>query len=320
MVAMSEAGGRPENEGNGSEIFGAVFARVPVSLSVIKLDGTFEHVNEAGCQLVGYTEAELVGQPVTMVIHPDSGAHALEVLSDLITGKEQHARVELKIVRKDGSLRDAEISASSVYAPSGELAYLVGIAQDLTERHRRDEEVRYRAAHDHLTELPNRQWFIERLSQALARGRRDRSTLAVFFVDLDGFKAINDELGHHAGDEVLFAAAGRVSRVIRPEDTLARYGGDEFTILCENLATPNDAEEIARRVLAAFDRRFLTSAGEASLTASVGVALIKGGRSSPSAVLEAADSAMYEGKRAGKATFRVIRVGTRRGESNATPA
>jgi len=100
---------------------------------------------------------------------------------------------------------------------------------------------------------------------------------------------------------------------------LARYGGDEFTILCENLANANDAEEIARRVLAGFERRFLTSAGEASLTASVGVALIKGGRSSPSAVLEAADSAMYEGKRAGKATFRIIRVGTRRGESNASP-
>jgi diguanylate cyclase (GGDEF)-like protein/PAS domain S-box-containing protein len=271
---MSEAGGPRANEGDGSEIFSAVFARVPLCLAVINLDGTFEHINEAGCQLVGYSEAELVGQPVTMVIHPDSGAHAIEVLSDLVTGKEEHARVELKLVRKDGSLRDAEISASSLHAPSGELAYLVGLAQDLTERHRRDEEVRYRAAHDHLTELPNRQWFIERLSQALARARRDRSMLAVFFVDLDGFKAINDELGHHAGDEVLFAAAGRVSRVIRPEDTLARYGGDEFTILCENLATANDAEEIARRVLAAFDRRFLTSSGEASLTASVGGALV----------------------------------------------
>ena len=314
---MPEARGPRGSEGDESEIFGAVFARVQLSLAVINLDGTFEHVNEAGCRLVGYPESELLGQPVTMVIHPDSGAHAIEVLGDLIAGKEEHARVELKLVRKDGSLRDAEISASSLHGPSGEVAYLVGIAQDLTERHRREEEVRYRAAHDHLTELPNRQWFVERLSQALARARRDRSILAVFFVDLDGFKAINDELGHHAGDEVLFAAAGRVSRVIRPEDTLARYGGDEFTILCENVGTPADAEEIARRVLGAFERRFLTSAGEASLTSSVGVALIKGGRSSPSAVLEAADSAMYEGKRAGKATFRVIRVGTRRGESNA---
>src|SRR5690242_9729679 len=113
-----------------------------------------------------------------MVIHPDSGAHAIEVLADLVTGRAEHARVELKLVRKDGSLRDAEISASSMHGPSGELAYLVGLAQDLTERHRRDEEMRYRAAHDHLTELPNRQWFIERLGQALARARRDRSMLA----------------------------------------------------------------------------------------------------------------------------------------------
>jgi diguanylate cyclase (GGDEF)-like protein len=172
--------------------------------------------------------------------------------------------------------------------------------------------VRHRAAHDHLTELPNRQWFVERLGQALARARRDRSMLGVFFVDLDGFKPINDSLGHHAGDEVLFSSAGRVSRVIRPEDTLARYGGDEFTILCENLPGESEAEEIARRVLASFERPFLTSEGQAELTASVGVALVIGGHSSPSAVLEAADGAMYESKRAGKATYRVARVGARR--------
>ncbi|HZQ86030.1 MAG TPA: diguanylate cyclase [Acidimicrobiales bacterium] len=296
--------------------FGTVFARAAVSLAIIMPDGTFGHVNEAGCELTGYPENELMGELVTKVLHPDSVAHAVDVLGALLTGGTRHAMVELKILRKDGGLRDVEIAASSVYAPNGELAYLVGLAQDLTERHRRDEEVRHRAAHDHLTELPNRQWFVERLNQALARARRDRSMLGVFFVDLDGFKSINDELGHHAGDEVLFAAAGRISRVIRPEDTLARYGGDEFTILCENLANDNDAEEIARRVLGSFDRGFVTSAGAASLSASVGVALIKGGRSSPSAVLQAADTAMYEGKRAGKATFRVVRVGTRRGESN----
>jgi diguanylate cyclase (GGDEF)-like protein/PAS domain S-box-containing protein len=282
-----------------------------VSLSIIAPDATFAAVNDAGCTLTGYSEEELVGSPVTMVIHPDSAAEAIEVLGALATGTEEHARVELKILRKDGSLRDVEIAASSVYAPSGELAYLVGLAQDLTERHRQDEEVRHRAAHDHLTELPNRQWFIERLGQALSRARRDRSMLGVFFVDLDGFKLINDKLGHHAGDEVLFAAAGRVSRVIRPEDTLARYGGDEFTILCEQLPADSDAEEIARRVLVSFDRRFLTSAGEATLTASVGVALVARGRSTPSVVLEAADAAMYEGKRAGKATFRVVHVGAR---------
>ena len=305
------------DDATSGSFFGTVFARAPVSMSIILPDGTFGHVNEAGCELTGYDEDELIGEQVTKVIHPDSAAHAVEVLGALAVGETDHARVELKILRKDGLEREVEIAASSVYAPEGDLAYLVGLAQDLTERHRRDEEVRHRAAHDHLTELPNRQWFVERLNQALARARRDRSMLGVFFVDLDGFKAINDELGHHAGDEVLFAAAGRVSRVIRPEDTLARYGGDEFTILCENLATDSDAEEIARRVLAAFDRGFLTSEGAASLTASVGVAIIKGGRSSPSAVLQAADTAMYEGKRAGKATFRVVRVGTRRGESNA---
>jgi diguanylate cyclase (GGDEF)-like protein/PAS domain S-box-containing protein len=295
------------------EFFGTVFDRAPVSLAIISPDGTFAHVNEAGCELTGYSEEELSGALVTLVIHPESVGPAVDVLGALLTGNEQHARLELKILRRDGSQRDVEIAATAVYNPSGELGYLVGLAQDLTERHKLEEEVRHRAAHDHLTELPNRQWFIQRLGQALARARRDHSMLAVFFIDLDGFKPINDSLGHHAGDEVLFSSAGRISRVVRPEDTLARYGGDEFTILCEQLPGEADAEEIARRVLGSFERSFLTSEGEAALTASVGVALVTKGRSSPAAVLEAADGAMYESKRAGKATYRVVRVGSRPG-------
>ena len=294
--------------GDADELFGAVFAQAPVPMAAISPEAMLVRVNAAAADLVGYSEAELTGASFALITHPDSVAGALEALGGLVSQRLAHVRIEMKLVHKDGHTFDVEVFAWAVYEPTGELKYFVGLAHDLTERHKLEEEVRHRAAHDHLTELPNRQWFIERLGQALARARRDRSTLAVFFVDLDGFKPVNDRLGHHSGDEVLFAAAGRISRVIRPDDTLARYGGDEFTILCEHLPSSTEAEEIARRVLAAFDRPFITSGGAASLTSSVGIVLVTGGRSSPAAVLEAADAAMYEGKRAGKATYRMVRL------------
>jgi diguanylate cyclase (GGDEF)-like protein len=127
-------------------------------------------------------------------------------------------------------------------------------------------------------------------------------------LDLDGFKTVNDTLGHTAGDELLFSAAGRISAVMRPEDTLARYGGDEFTVLCEDLHGPEEADAIARRVLSVFQSPFLLSAGATSLSASIGVAVVAGGATNALSVIEAADAAMYASKHAGRARYVVHHV------------
>jgi diguanylate cyclase (GGDEF)-like protein len=186
--------------------------------------------------------------------------------------------------------------------------YFVAIAHDVTERRRAEREYRHLAAHDALTELPNRAWFTQRLGQAIGRARRSGSLVALYFVDLDGFKPINDRFGHDAGDQVLYTLAGRLDRVVRPGDTVARYGGDEFTILCEDLPGEEQAAEIATRILETVGRKLRISDAEVQLTASVGVVLAGSDEVTPADLIGAADAAMYEAKQAGKATFRMTRL------------
>ena len=183
------------------------------------------------------------------------------------------------------------------------------VIHDVSRHRRREADLLHRSAHDHLTELPNRGWFVEHLRRALEDAEQASTCLAVLFVDLDDFKAVNDTLGHQCGDEVLFAAAGRISRVVRPEDTLARYGGDEYVVLCQNLPGADEAEHIAQRIVAAFTQPFVTSGGMAKLGASVGVRVVTGGPASPHGVIFDADRAMYEGKRSGKGTHRLSAEG-----------
>jgi diguanylate cyclase (GGDEF)-like protein/PAS domain S-box-containing protein len=283
------------------QLFRTVFARAPVPQATVDLDATFMHVNAAACELIGYDEHELVGREFTFITHADSVTAAVDGFEVVANGEEETAAVRVALVHKDGAVVDAEITATAVRDDKGEVLYFVAVAQDLILRAADDQRYRHLAVHDALTELPNRAFFLERLDQAIRRAEREGSRLAVFFIDLDGFKAVNDRFGHQAGDELLFTLAGRLDRVVRPGDTVSRYGGDEFTILCEDLPTAELASEIAGRVLATLGRPVRVSAGEAQVSASVGVTLALQG-DSPSGLLAAADRAMYAAKGAGKGT------------------
>jgi diguanylate cyclase (GGDEF)-like protein len=174
------------------------------------------------------------------------------------------------------------------------------------ERRRSEAETRHQALHDPLTGLPNRTLFRDRLQHALARSRRRDTTLAVMFLDVDNFKVVNDSLGHEAGDELLTALAPRLAEAVRSGDTVARFGGDEFVLLCEDVADDREALEIAERVKQCFARSLQIAGGEHFVTASIGLALPSAGHDGPESLLRDADAAMYQAKERGRARFEVF--------------
>ena len=192
---------------------------------------------------------------------------------------------------------------------SDDVNFLQSVANVLAaaiERRLSEAETRHQALHDPLTGLPNRALFKDRLQHALARNRRSGGTLAVLFLDVDNFKVVNDSLGHEAGDELLCALAPRLAECVRTGDTVARFGGDEFVLLCEDISDEHEALEIAERVKQCFVRPLPIAGGEHFVTASIGVAMPTPRHDSSDSLLRDADAAMYQAKQRGRARFELF--------------
>ena len=209
-------------------------------------------------------------------------------------GDEQLGALDL--YRDSAGSLDAEIMAVAQTLADVAAAYLLN-ARSRDESRTAAAAVQHAALHDALTGLPNRTLLEERLVHAVQRSERSQQKVAILYADLDRFKAVNDTYGHHVGDELLSAVAVRLTGLLRPADTLARMGGDEFIVLCEDLSAVSDVEPIAIRIGRAFDTAFDVSTGAIWLGASIGIAFAGEGVDIPAQVMREADAAMYEAKR-----------------------
>lgn len=267
-------------------------------------EGTIESANPASGTLFGWGSEDLVGRKLTTVLPSLASGQDGVNLSEVNWGSKEQT---LDAHRRDGTWVPVDVSLSPT--SFGAKAMYVLVARDATMRKLYEDQLEHQATHDALTGLANRKLFEELLMRAVFRGDRSHQPVAVLFVDLDGFKEINDDFGHPMGDRVLAETARRLENVVRPGDVVSRLGGDEFAVLCENLSAVPDAEKIASRIVAAVAEPIAVSNGIATVTASVGVALADDGEGAASLVSRA-DHAMYEMKNAGKAGYRLAPTGT----------
>ena len=273
--------------------------------------GRMQAANEAAHRIFGYADGELTGRNVDLLMPTSSRAAHAQGLARVAGGGTARLvgtpNVQVPGLRHDGTEFALELTLSAVPLPGHPM--FVGVMRDITERRALEEKLSHMAQFDSLTNLPNRALFMDRLNTALARAVRSNRALALMFLDLDGFKAINDTWGHHAGDEVLVQIAGRLASVVRRTDTVARLAGDEFTILLEDLALPDeDSRAVAEKVLEAMRVPMMAGGHPIHVTASIGLVLHEAGSHSSGAseLLSRADGAMYAAKRAGKDAFRTL--------------
>jgi len=211
-----------------------------------------------------------------------------------------------KIRRRDGRIIWITENARVIHGPEGEILCYEGSVEDITLRKRAEDQLKRQAFHDSLTGLPNRALFLDHLRMAMQRSLRRKHLFAVLYMDLDRFKVINDSLGHETGDELLRAVARVLEKCARSVDTVARFGGDEFAILLEEITAPRDAITIARRILDGVREPLNIGGHEVFTSASLGIVLKTDGYDRPESLLRDADTAMYRAKELGKSRFKVF--------------
>jgi diguanylate cyclase (GGDEF)-like protein/PAS domain S-box-containing protein len=276
-----------------------------MSEAVCVLDRGFDFVsvNPAFSRMTGYGEAEVIGNNASLL---DSAQHTSSYYTEIRDTLQHQGRWsgEMWQLRKDGEEFLCAYECSTVLDASGQHALYVLVLNDITEQKRAEQELRYLANFDPLTNLPNRTLLAERLSRAIVRARRQGDRIAVLFLDLDRFKDINDSLGHAAGDRILRAAARRLQETVGPRQTVARLGGDEFTVVLEGLSTAAEADDEARGIIAAFEQPLLLDdSQEIAITPSIGIAVYPDNAQVPTELLKQADTAMYQAKAAGRRTY-----------------
>lgn len=260
----------------------------------------FEYLNPAVQSVIGYSSDELYEDLnlIFEIAHDDD----VEPVRDLVThGIEDVGSIQVRMTRRDGEQIWTEHRVVPLRDAHGTLVAIEGIARDVTQLKLNEAMLSHRALHDALTGLPNRVLLLDRLEQALARLRRHESGLAVLYLDLDRFKTVNDNLGHGVGDGVLQHVAQRLLDTVRPSDSVARLGGDEFAAILPDLRSPDEAVQIAERLLVAVAKPIGLGDGELVTTVSIGVASADDGSTSAGELLRRADFAMYTAKDRGRA-------------------
>src|ERR1700690_496233 len=306
------------------ELFQLITENAADMIAVVNHDGQRVYSSPAYQKVLGYSAEELDSATAFDQIHPSDRDRVKEAAEKAYrTGRGQ--KLEYRMRHKDGSWRVLESTANTISNKKGEVERLVIVNRDITERKRAEETLAHRAIHDGLTDLPNRDLFLDRLQHAMLRARRHSDyKFAVLFVDMDEFKVVNDSLGHSAGDELLVEIAKRMSASFRDTDTIARLqgageadlhlealsvarlGGDEFTVLLEDVFRASDAIRVGQRIQERLAIPFEIKGRQIVIKSSIGVALNSSSYTKPEDLVRDAEIAMYRAKQSGKARCEVF--------------
>ena len=278
-------------------------------IAVVDLDTTIRYQSPSVERVLGYRPEELDGQRLVDLVHPDDVPRVVALVNETAARAGSSAPVEWRIRRRDGQAFSAEVIGTNLLADPT-IQGLVLTIRDIQERKRLEDQLTHQAFHDPLTQLANRALLSNRVEHARARSLRDGKPCAVLLLDLDDFKAINDSLGHVAGDQVLAEIGRRLETCIRAGDTAARLGGDEFALLLENTDDPSSAREVAHRITAALRPPVRVDQREVFLTCSMGLA-ISTPEEGEGELLGNADVALYLAKGKGKGICEIFEPGMR---------
>lgn len=272
-------------------------------VSVVDMKGIVTYASPSHKWILGFPPQVFEGKNAFELVHPEDTMHLQGEFTKGLLNSDNPI-FDFRIKHANGDWVWIEARSSKVLNDSGELDHYLVVSRDITERKRFEEKLKENALHDPLTGIPNRRLLQMRLKQAILEAERYHRKFAVMYMDLDKFKCINDTYGHEAGDELLKQFAKRVQNCLRESDTLARQGGDEFTILLSEIKDEQDSIMVAKRILDSLQELWLFGEHEFQTTSSIGISLYPKDGTSPSELLKHADMAMYEAKVAGRNNFK----------------
>ncbi|GAA2424363.1 putative bifunctional diguanylate cyclase/phosphodiesterase [Streptomyces macrosporus] len=279
--------------------FRAVFEGAAIGIGIADMEGRILDVNTALARMFGGSEHHVRSRRVSDWVHPDDAPGVWRCHDELVRGERDHYRVEKPYTRSDGTVLWTNLTVSLLRDPDGEPRYMLALMEDITERRLLNLRLRYEATHDALTDLPNRTMFFERLEHALSPDS-GTARIGLCYLDLDGFKTVNDSLGHAVGDQLLVNVAERLqSCVTSPRQMVARIGGDEFVALVSDPVSPSEVTDLAQRALDALSTPIPLGGRELAVRASIGIVEGPVGELTPAEVLRSADITMYRAKARG---------------------
>ncbi|MDZ7804131.1 EAL domain-containing protein [Thiohalophilus sp.] len=285
----------------------AVFSATSEGIMVTDAEKRIIKINRAFTETTGYTETDVLGESPKIL---SSGKHNKEFYSFMHDQLEKSGAWEGEVWnrRKNGEVYPEWLHINAIKDDKGNIAHYAGVFSDISKNKEMRERLRFLAYHDALTNLPNRVQFIDRLKQEIAKTRRGGEGFSLLFIDLDGFKEINDNLGHGHGDDVLVRVSERLCECIRESDTIARLGGDEFTIILDRANDEMTAIASAKKILNSISMPIKAGNQSHFFTASIGISRFPGDGDNTEELVRAADTAMYQAKESGKGCFRFYSV------------
>lgn len=260
------------------------------------------YVNSAFERITGYSRNEALGRNCRFLQGEETDPNTLNQLREGIAAQRE-VHVVIRNYRQNGTVFWNDLYISPVRDENGQVSHFIGVQNDISEQREYQAQLTHNAHHDSLTGLPNRLMFGERLEQGCVLARRYQRYIAVLFIDLDDFKPINDTLGHDVGDFILIEVARRLEDELRPWDTVARFGSDEFVVLLPDLAHESDVVQVVERILKRLSPPYWYRGSELHITASIGIAINDGSTKNPCQLIQQADLAMYKAKRRGRNTY-----------------